>query len=97
MFTPIYLTCLATLTLSACTYNCSCEDQPAKQTIAQPPHTTLKGDQLIHECKFIDESITDSESYSKKMAKSRYAIYYQAMARERISSLQTRAKEIGCK
>jgi hypothetical protein len=97
ILTLLCLIGLVALTLSSCAYICSCEDQPAKQVVAQTPDSPLSGVQLINECKFIDEGISDSKLFSEKMSKSRYAIYYQAKSRERISSLQARAKEIGCK
>lgn len=82
--------------LNGCTYNCSCEDKLPEQNISNTPRPTPKGEQLLNECKYIDEGIADSNAFSKKMAKSRYAMQYLAMSRERISSLQARAKKIGC-
>ncbi len=94
--TRLCLIGLVALTLSSCAYICNCEDQPAKQVVAQTPDSPLRGVQLINECKLINEGIADSKLFSEKMAKSRYAVYYQATSRERISILQTRAKKIGC-
>lgn len=92
------LAILSTFILSGCTYNCACEDTLPDQSTTQSYsyHPVPKGAQLIDECKFINEGIADSKSFSQKMSKSRYAIQYMAMSRERISNLQTRAKEIGC-
>ena len=82
--------------LNGCTYNCDCEDNLPEQNTSNTPRPIPKGEQLLSECKYIDEGISDSKAFSKKMAKSRYAMQYLAMSRERISSLQARAKEIGC-
>ena len=87
---------ISLILLNGCTYNCSCEDKQPEQTISHVPRPMPKGEQLLNECKYIDEGIADSKAFSKKMAKSRYAMQYLAMSRERISSLQDRAKKIGC-
>jgi len=79
--------------LSSCTYNCACDNlEPTKISLRPLP----KGKQLVNECSYIKTGIADSKSFSKKMANSRYAIYYQAISRERISKLMDRAKELGC-
>jgi hypothetical protein len=91
-----YFLSLACLTLSSCAYNCSCDETIAKQNKSPTSQLIPEGAQLLNECSYIDESIADSITFSKKMANSRYAIYYQAMSRERVSELQARSKEISC-
>ena len=88
---------LSVFTLQGCTYNCSCEDPLMDHANTQTPVTVPKGQQLINECNYINEGIIDSELLAKKMANSRFAVYYQAMSRDRVTSLEARAKEIGCK
>ncbi|MFC1589573.1 hypothetical protein ACFL3P_04800 [Pseudomonadota bacterium] len=93
---PFYLISLLALTLSGCSYNCACDENTPERRTTQISRLIPEGQQLLDECSFIDEEITESKSFAKKMAKSRYAMHYLAMSRERISSLQARAKQIGC-
>ena len=87
---------LACLTLSSCAYNCTC-DEPLPDQVKSPTSSLIpEGATLLNECSYLKEGIADSIAFSKKMANSRYAIYYQAMSRERVSELQTRSREIGC-
>ncbi|MDH5711575.1 MAG: hypothetical protein OEZ15_07935 [Gammaproteobacteria bacterium] len=88
---------LSVLALQGCVYNCSCEDPVMDHASTQAPVTLPKGQQLINECNYISEAIIDSELLAKKMANSRFAVYYQAMSRDRVISLEVRAREIGCK
>lgn len=93
------MTCLLTfacLTPGSCTYNCTCDESIPDQTRTPASQLIPEGAQLLNECSYIEESIADSTAFAKKMANSRYAIYYQAMSRERVSELQARAKEISC-
>lgn len=94
--TTIFLTSMLLFTLNGCTYNCACEDAQPEDTTAQVARPIPTGEQLISECKYIDDDIADSKLFAEKMAKSRYAMQYLAMSREKISGLQARAKEIGC-
>ncbi|MDH5389170.1 MAG: hypothetical protein OEY06_12080 [Gammaproteobacteria bacterium] len=97
IFISIFLICTTSLTLSSCTYLCGCDKHITKGTKTPSPQTIAKNISLVDECALIDEGIADSKTLAKKMSKSRYAIQYHAMSRERISEFQNRAKEIGCK
>jgi len=94
--TTTFIACIACFSLDGCTYNCACDETLPEQTKTLTSHPIPQGEHLLNECTYINEGITESIAFSEKLAKSRYAIYYQAMSRERVSELQTRAKEIGC-
>lgn len=96
IFTAIFLICASSLTLSSCSYLCDCDEHISKGTKTSAPQAMPKAFSLANECALIDEGIADSKVLAKKMSKSRYAIQYHAMSRERISEFQKRAKEIGC-
>jgi hypothetical protein len=88
--------CTACFVLHGCVYNCACDENIPERPQTPASKPIPKGAQLLSECTYINETIADSVAFSKKMANSRYAIYYQAMSRERVSELQARAKHISC-
>lgn len=82
--------------LYGCAYRCACDEELPEQRIPSALPVTAKSESLQNECAFLDEAVRDSRVFAEKMAKSRYAIYYQAMSRERTITLLKRASEIGC-
>lgn len=92
----IVMMCLFGLILSSCAHHCSCDQDIIKSQQIPAAGPIAEGTQLLNDCTSIKDAITESNVFSQKMANSRYAVYYQAMSRERVAELQTRAKLIGC-
>ncbi len=58
--------------------------------------TTPDGNELKDECTCLQEDIVSINQHTENFEDSRYYIYYQALDREKISALQSRADAIGC-
>ena len=90
----VFLVCLMSLALAGC---CNCDPVRSDYTDAPASSSRFKDKELKGDCRYIKEEIASSKSFAKRMANSRYAIYYQASSWERISELEKQAKEMGCK
>lgn len=88
--------CLFGLALSSCAYHGGCDQDIVKAEPTPAAGPISESAQLLNDCTSIKDAIAESSVFSQKMANSRYAIYYQAMSRERVAELQTRARLIGC-
>lgn len=88
---PPHLVWITALILSGCSHNQTHEAKASEQAI-----TFSQSVQHPNKCKDINENIADSRLFSTKMAKNCFAIYYQAISRDKIAKLQMQSKDIGC-
>lgn len=89
------LICIALLILSGCAATNSARfDNQQYEPFSKPIYQVSKAG---NQCAYINQEIVDILEYAKKFNRSQYAYYYQAMSRERLLAVESRAKQADCK